>query len=243
MLTNDPIDKYLSSWLSDFRENLWRTCKSPTGLCDLEDLDKALKILVKQYNDFLYSTGAPIEIKNKTYSVMREIIDQVIEFIRKTYPGYNLSTEIERPSSYRLELNMRNIQESGLRKLILEIRGAEGLASRYEIKRSREVLELPIGTYQLRIYSGDKELFSDVIKVSGDSSLTIDLPKRRSREQSTRDLLSGRGKVVVQIPRRRIFRRISVKNILKRLSRLDIVSIALLIILVVIDLLILLLIK
>jgi len=241
-LPNDPVfERYVVSWLQSFRDNLWRLCDRPSGLCSLDRFNGALEIFIKSYRDFLYNTGASIEVKEKVYSYVREIIDQLIEYIRKSYPRYEPPVSIDKPDKYRIELNMRNIRDQDLRKMILEIQGSEGIVSRYELRRNREVLELPVGTYQIRVISGDKEIYRDVLKVYRDSSLSIDLAGEiiKRHETSPRQIIHAGREIVIQIPRRKSSAsKIRIRRLINYLSRLDIIALILLIILLIIDLII-----
>jgi hypothetical protein len=241
-LQSDPVfERHVLPWLQVFRDSLWRFCEKPSGLCSVDKFNDALEIFVKSYRDFLYNTGAPIEIKEKIYFYVKEIIDQVIEFIRKNYPNYSPSVSIDKPDKYRVELNMKNIKDQDLRKMILEIQGSEGVVSKYELKRSREILELPVGTYQIRVISGDKEIYRDVLRVHRDSSLSIDLSKDISKrhELSPRQIIHAGREAVVQIPRKKYSAsKIKIKRLINYLAHVDVIALILLMILLIIDLLI-----
>ncbi|MGC9010174.1 MAG: hypothetical protein ACP5I7_06145 [Sulfolobales archaeon] len=241
-LQGDPVfERHVLPWLQVFRDSLWRFCEKPSGLCSVDKFNDALEIFVKSYRDFLYNTGAPIEIKEKIYFYVKEIIDQVIEFIRKNYPNYSPSVSIDKPDKYRVELNMKNIKDQDLRKMILEIQGSEGVVSKYELKRSREILELPVGTYQIRVISGDKEIYRDVLRVHRDSSLSIDLSKDISKrhELSPRQIIYAGKEAAVQIPRKKYSAsKIKIKRLINYLAHVDVIALILLMILLIIDLLI-----
>ncbi len=244
-LSKDPvIEKYVIPWLLIFRDNLWRFCEKPSGLCSVSRLNEALEIFVRSYRDFLYGTGASIEIKERVYSFIKEIFDQVIDYVKKSYPEYKPLVNIDKPDKYRVEMFMKNIKEQDLRRLVIEIEGSEGLLSRYEFRRSREVLELPVGTYQIKVINGGNIIYRNILRVDRDSSLSIDLGRESIEKKSSpaKQFVSLGREIVVQVPKKRFVKRgFGLGRILRllRRPRLETISIILLIILLIIDLLIL----
>ncbi|MEZ0290080.1 MAG: hypothetical protein ABWJ42_03190 [Sulfolobales archaeon] len=236
LLGDSGSEREVREWLLTFREDIWRRCESPLGYCPLEKVDRAIRQLVDSYRRFLVETAYSYESKIRVYEYMRKILSEIEEYIRSKIPQYSIGGEIEKPSIHKLEIVLRPSLDKRER-LYLEIIGVGDYRESFIISSPKNLIEIPVGSYQVRLLRGDSEIYRERVIVTRDTTLSIALEQIQKTREEKR--IVNRDKIVADI--RSSKRYIStLRRILRRAYDLNFIAIILLITLLIVDLIILL---
>jgi hypothetical protein len=237
VLNDYGVEKELKDWLYSMRERLWKECSSPSGLCSLDNVDKVINMLINDYERFLLGTSYSFDEKMRIYRSLYEILDEINRFIKMKYDKYDLLQRLRKPSLHKLEISIKNIDIKRASPLRLELSDPyKGALQTYVIESRRESIDVPVGTYQIRLLDGEREIYKTMIRVSEDSVLNISIDTELEKEKRGRRIKRTIEK------RKETFYRGRLEVFLKIFSRKDLNTIALIIllILVILDIIILL---
>ncbi|MEM0458138.1 MAG: hypothetical protein QXD76_03720 [Sulfolobales archaeon] len=238
VLSDEAGEGNVREWLIRFREKLWKLCQNPSGLCSVDVLNSSIEDLLRSYERFLYETAYAYEIKLRVYEILLKILSEIEDYLRtRSITGFSYSSKLEKPSMHRVEI----VFKPGIdkrEKLHLEISGLGGYYESFTISSSRNLIEMPTGSYKLRLLKGGSEVYRESFKVSGDVTLSIALEKvLKKHSEAMRRGAREIGRVA-GVGRWRV--RTSLKRIVRVVTDLRYIAVILILMILVLDLIILL---